>query len=211
MNHHEWWHHHSEWHHRPWSAWWNHPAWNDIAGWFGGGGWSSPIDYNYGPHGNVVYQGQTVYVQGKPIGTAAEFAQSAQSLASVSANDSPSDQGEWLSLGTFALSPDDTEEAPTRVVQLAVNRAGAISGVLYDLPQDNSIALHGSVDKTTQRAAFTLNETGSLIAETGVSNLTQRETSLLVHEGPTQRELYRLTRLDAPPSAWQGSSQAATP
>jgi hypothetical protein len=54
------------------------------------------------------------------------------------------------------------------------------------------------VDKQTQRVAFRIGESESLVAETGLSNLTQDEAPLLVHFGPEQTEDYLLVRLEQP-------------
>jgi hypothetical protein len=200
-----------------------------VSTWFAPWGWSSPIYYNYAPTQVVVDQSQTADSQDQTADSQDQTAdsqeqvadtsdqtadsqdqtaattqpdfQAATALAAASTEDTQDDQAKWFSLGMFALTKYDEDTPPTQTVQLAVNKEGVLSGVLYDLTKDTSTPIHGSVDKSTQRAAFTLNAKGDLVAETGISNLTEQETSLLVHEGPTQRELYRLTRLDSPPSA----------
>jgi hypothetical protein len=105
---------------------------------------------------------------------------------------------EWMPLGTFAVSTDQRESTPSRIMQLAVNRDGVISGTLYNTTSDNTQPIQGKVDQQTQRAAFRIGDNENLVAETGLYNLTQEDVPLLVHYGPDKTETYLLARLPAP-------------
>jgi hypothetical protein len=176
--------------------------------WFPAWGWAAPVYYEYGSGGNVVYENNVVYVDGKQVGTADEYAKSATALASVTppSNESQNDKDDWMPLGSFAVFTQSEAEHPTATLQLAVNKQGVLSGVFYNLAKDTAVAIHGSVDKTTQRAAFALDEKGQRIAEVGLSNLTKGNASLLVHEGEGKTTVYHLNRLAAPPAAQEATA-----
>ncbi len=56
------------------------------------------------------------------------------------------------------------------------------------------------VDKNTQRAAWTIGDNKSNVLETGVNNLTQDETSVLVHFGTERTQTWLMVRLEDPES-----------
>jgi hypothetical protein len=187
---------------RPWWYWWSYPTWASCAGWFPGWGWSEPYYYDYGPGGNVVYSSGGVYVNDELVATADEYAQSAAELATVEEADiDPAAGGEWLPLGTFALAIDRSDKDPTRVVQLAVDKQGIISGTMHDEATDKTFPIQGRVDQETQRVAFTIGDNPDLVMETGIFNLTQDETPVLVHKGTDQTQTNLLIRLEQPSQA----------
>ncbi len=212
---HSWWNSHihpyAGWHYSyafnryPFSYWWHTPAWPALTSWFAwsppAGVWAQPIYYDYGQDGNVVYQGNNVFVGGQDVGTTADFAQSAADLATVSPppDETQAQQAEWMPLGTFAMSSSDNDTEPQRIVQLAVDKQGVVSGTLFNQKTDKTVSIQGQVDKDTQRVAFRIGENDQIVAETGLYNLTQPESPLLVHYGPEKVENYLLVRLDAPP------------
>ena len=187
---------HSPW---PWSYWWGFPTWNSCVGWFPGWGWNTPYYYDYGVGGNVVYSGGGVCVNDQPVGTAAEYAQSAAALATVDpANINRQAGGEWLPLGTFALAADQNDTSPRRVVQLAVDKQGIVSGTMYDEVTDKTFPIQGRVDKQTQRVAFTIGDNPDVVMETGLYNLTQEQTPVLIHKGKDDTDTNLLIRLKQP-------------
>lgn len=95
---------------------------------------------------------------------------------------------------------------PTRVLQLAVDKSGIISGTLYNRETDQADAVQGRVDKNTQRVAMRFGSTDEIVAETGLYNLTQDEAPLLVHFGKDRVENDVLVRLKEP----EDSSEART-
>lgn len=198
------------WGYRPWGYWWGSPGWGGICNWYGGnggyGGWGSPYYYDYGVGGNVVYSGGNVIVDGQNVGTAADYAQSAAALAAIDPNDVPSQKTEdWLGLGTFAIvaatdddKPDQLE--PTRFIQLAIDKNGFVSGTLYNKTSDKTFGLSGRVDKETQRIAFSVDDNKDIVFETGLFNMTQDQTPVLVHFGPDKSETFVFVRLKQPES-----------
>ena len=108
------------------------------------------------------------------------------------------EEEEWLPLGTFAVSSNEKDLEPSRVLQLAVNRDGIISGTLYNESTDQAESIQGQVDKETQRVAFRVGESEDVIVESGLYNLTQEEAPVLVHFGTDRVEDWLLIRLEAP-------------
>jgi hypothetical protein len=185
------------WGGRPWGVWWGRPTWNNCVTWFPSWGWSSPYYYDYGPGGNVVFSSGYVYVNGQPVATVDDYASSAYDLATVPQPANPDEATEWLPLGTFALSAGEDDKDPSRVLQLAVDRDGNISGTMYNETTGQTYAVQGRVDKATQRVAFTIGENTGVVFETGIYNLTQEQTPLLA-QGEGRTETYLLLRLDPP-------------
>ncbi|TWT97738.1 hypothetical protein Pla108_18900 [Botrimarina colliarenosi] len=187
-----------------WNYWWTVPVWGAVSNWFTWSApqnaWSEPVYYDYGTDGNVVYEDNRVYIGGTEVATADEFAMSAMDLATVEppASEEEAADAEWMPLGTFAVSTDQRDTEPSLTVQLAVNREGVVAGTLYNIETDEAQSLQGAVDRETQRVAIRIGESETLVAETGLYNLTQNEAPVLVHFGADKTENYLLVRLDAP-------------
>src|SRR5262249_12143367 len=104
---------------------------------------------------------------------------------------------EWLSLGVFAMVQGD-EKTSNHIFQLAVNKQGVIRGNYYDAVMDNTSALVGSVDKKTQRAAWTIGDRKTPVYEVGIANLTKNETTMMVHYGKDRSQQFALIRIEEP-------------
>jgi hypothetical protein len=183
---------------QPYGYWYGNPGWNTLANNYG---WQQPYYYDYGPNGNVVYQGNEVMVNGTPVSTAADYAQSAADLATVTPEEmnAPHD---WIPLGTFSVATSTNDPKPVRVAQLAYdNKQGLISGTIFNQESNNLYTLQGKVDPKTQRVAFTIGNDPNTVMETGLYNLTQSETPVLVHFGPEQTATYLFARLPEPKEA----------
>ncbi|PNY33539.1 mu-protocadherin- cell-suface protein [Rhodopirellula baltica] len=185
----------------PYAYWWSTPAYNDVVSWCNWGSVASPavqpVYYDYGSGGNVTYQSSQVYLSGQPIADSKEFAESAALLATVDAPDSSqeAEESEWMPLGTFAFATSSDDLDPSRVVQLAINQDGIVSGTLFNKDTDQVQAIQGRVDKDTQRVALRVGESNSVVVETGLYNLTQDEASVLVHFGTETHDNCLLVRL----------------
>ena len=160
--------------------------------------------YAYGQGGNVYYENNVVYVNGQASGTPEQYYQQAQSLAAAAP---PADQvnaepQEWLPLGVFALTSEDTGDSQA-VIQLAVNKQGVIAGTYYNEANQVSRPIQGTVDVQTQRAAmrFADNKNTDRVLETGIDNLTQDEAPSLLHFGAEQSQPMLLVRLKQPDGA----------
>ncbi|MCA9177778.1 MAG: hypothetical protein KDB14_25100 [Planctomycetales bacterium] len=200
-----------------WGYWWRVPQYSYFVTWFpwaaSTGVWTQPIYYDYGAGGNVVYNNNVVYINNQEVATADEFAQSAAALATVAPPESEqqAESSEWLPLGTFAISSADHDLDPTRVLQLAVNKDGIVSGTFYNTKTEQAQSIQGRVDRATQRVAFRIGESENIIVETGLYNLTQNDVPVLVHFGADKVEQWLLVRLDNPEAEEAEQSGAAAP
>ena len=156
---------------------------------------ATPLYYDYG--NNVTYQDDSVYVNGDSVGTAEQYYDQAASLASTGAKAEAASDGDWLPLGVFALTkPDQTKSDVS--IQLAVNKQGVIRGNYTDSVTNKNQVVQGSVDKQTQRVAFTVGENTTNLVETGLYNLTKDEAPCLIHFGKDRAEQWLLVRLQKP-------------
>jgi hypothetical protein len=173
---------------------WGAPAWSSVAGFCQVTG--PAVTYDFGS--TVVVNDGTVYVNGDPVGTAAEFAAAAAAFAEAGRAARPADSDEWQPLGVFGLIQGN-EPAAQRIFQLGVNRAGVIRGNYHDVVADNTLPVYGSVDPKSQRAAWSIGDRKDVVIEAGLNNLTQNETTVLVHYGKDRTQQMLLVRLEEPP------------
>lgn len=171
---------------------WRVCTWGAMVNWFA---WSNmqPVYYDYG--NNVVYQDNSVYVNNQDVGTAEEYTQQASQLAQAGASADVSQQEKWMPLGVFALSPSGGTKSNS-VVELAVNKDGILRGNFTDTKTKKSQQIQGSVDKKTQRAAWTVGDDKNTVYDTGIYNLTKSEAPLLVHIGKKETQQWLMVRLD---------------
>ena len=187
---------------------WTAADWAGINGWFGDD-W--PVyGYNYG--NDLTYQNNNVYLYGQPIATADDYYQSAADLAESgeqaqipsepppTANAQPDPKNaKWLPLGVFEAIPAG-EKSSKMLMQLTVNKAGVIRGNYYNTGDHNVQRIEGSIDKKTSRVAWVVADKKEVIFDTGLYNLTQNESTVLVHFGKDKNEQWTLVRLKQPPS-----------
>ena len=100
-----------------------------------------------------------------------------------------------MSLGVFGMSHEQHNKA-NLILQLAVNKDGIIRGNYTATVTDDTKPVQGSVDKKTQRAAWTIGDNTKNVFESGIYNLTQDEAPMLVHYGKDKTEQWTLVRLD---------------
>ncbi len=156
---------------------------------------AATVYYDYGT--NVVYQGDTVYIDGEQACTAEQYAQQAIRLSDAGRAANPSDNEEWQPLGVFALVRGE-EQASDKIFQLAVNREGMIRGNYYDAIADNVLPVFGSVNNKTQRVGWSIGEKKEVVFEAGIANLTLGETPILVHYGSNNTQQFTLIRIEQP-------------
>lgn len=82
--------------------------------------------------------------------------------------------------------------------QLAVNKAGILRGNFYDALSDTALPIYGSVDKKSERAAWTIGDRKEPIFEAGLANLQKSETAVLVHFGTERTQQWTLVRIEPP-------------
>lgn len=145
------------------------------------------------------------------MGTTDEYYDQAQGLADTGAQAQTTDDTEWMPLGVFSMTHDD-QTKPTLILQLAVDKEGTIRGNYTDTAVANDTQpVQGSVDKKTQRAAWTIGSNKDNVIETGIYNLTKDEAPCLVHFGKDKTEQWILVRLknDQSTSTTTGNAQTA--
>jgi hypothetical protein len=179
------------------AGWGAGAAWR-VATWDSVGAWMSyypvqPVYYDYG--NNVTYQDNSVYVDGQSVGSSEDYYNQASTLATNGAQaEAPNDSGNWLPLGVFALTQSD-QTTSVVTIQLAVNKQGVIRGNYTDTNTQKTQTVQGSVDKQTQRVAFTVGDNTTNVVETGLYNLTKDEAPALIHFGKDRTEQWLLVRL----------------
>jgi hypothetical protein len=157
-----------------------------------------PVYYDYG--NNVVYEDNSVYVNGDNVGSSEQYYTQATQIASTGAAAQVPSDGDWMPLGVFALTkPNQTKSDVS--IQLAVNKQGVIRGNYTDTATEQNQVVQGSVDKQTQRVAFTVGENTKDVIETGLYNLTKDEAPCLLHFGTERTEQWLLVRLQKPENA----------
>jgi hypothetical protein len=166
------------------------PGYRSVAGLIGLA--AVPVPYDYGS--NVVVQSNAVYVNGDGAGTPQDYADQASQIAGTGQPASSDDNTKWLPLGVFAIVQGE-QTSSNDTFQLAVNAQGVIGGNYHNLQSNDLETLSGSVDKSTQRAAWRIGMDHYPVYEAGIANLTKDATPLLVHTGdgpPHQLSLIRL-------------------
>jgi hypothetical protein len=181
--------------------WWSPATWQALTGWVVGS-WGEPMRYDFGS--NVVIKDGAVFINGKQVSGAADFAAHAIAIAAAGAQalaaprEGP--KPEWMPLGVFALTSDD-KSAPTMLIQLAVDKNGILAGTYYNLSTDEAKAVEGALDRATQRAAWAVAGQKETVVEAGVFNLTQGDLPVLIHFGTAGSQRWQLTRMVAPGAA----------
>jgi hypothetical protein len=181
---------------------WTPMTWASFGTFFGAAMLSAkPVYYAYGQGGNVYYENNVVYVNGQASGTPQQYYSQAQTLATAAppADQVNAQQQDWMPLGVFALTSEDTGDSQA-VLQLAVNKQGVIAGTYYNEANQASRPIQGSMDVNTQRTAMSFgdNKNTDLILETSINNLTQDEAPALLHFGAEQSQPVLLVRLKQP-------------
>ncbi len=168
---------------------------------------TSPVYYVYGSDGNVDYRDDGVYVDGKLYASDEEYYEQAEDLATDVVD--VDEDVKWLPLGVFACLQKGASETHI-YMQLAVTEEGVIGGTYFNETTNTSRPLQGTVDKKTQRAAWTFadGKNTDTVAETSIYNLTKDTTPVLVHFGPDKTEQIELMRVETPK---EGAKDAKTP
>ena len=144
----------------------------------------------------MIIENNYVFVDGNQVATAPQYAEQATQFADVGRKE-PAKDDPWQSLGVFGMIQPD-EKIAQRIFQLAVNKAGVIRGNYYDAVGDTTTPVYGSVDPKTQRACWSIGEKKTVVFETGLNNLTQDQSTLLVHYGIERTDQMILVRLEEP-------------
>jgi len=185
----------------PW-WWWGAAAWGTVSA-FVDLATPDPVYIDYGM--NVIYEGDTVYVDNQPI-PAAQYTQPIMEMAATVEQAPPplppaaEPAVEWMPLGVFALAQEERGQ-PIMFFQLSVNRAGIISGAYQSTLTDDQRPVAGQIDKTSQQVAWRIGENTDTIFVTSVANLTRDVSPLAIHFGTTRTQTWLLVRMPEPAAA----------
>ncbi len=190
----------------PW--WWWAPAAFGAAAAFVDGITPDPIYIDYGM--NVVYEGDTVYVDNKPI-PAEQYSQPMIDLAvnveqppppgpAVAAPAAGVPAEEWMPLGVFALAQEEKGD-PVMFFQISINRQGVISGGYNSIIAEDERPIAGQIDKATQRLAWRIGDNKETIFVSSLGNLTQDVSPVAIHFGKTRTQTWLLVRMPEPAPA----------
>jgi len=137
---------------------------------------------------NITYQNENVYYGSQPVDTTSAYYNEAQTLAqSVPVTEAEiSDKDGWKPLGVFSMVQGEQTNT-TEMFQLAVNKKGAIKGSYYNPLTNESKPIAGAVDKKNMRACWTVGKDKNVVFDTGLANLLQPQSQLLVHYGKIKR------------------------
>jgi hypothetical protein len=194
---------HYQWHQNP--IFWTWAGFNALGAFLPSSNWEEPIYYDYGYGGNVYTQGESIYIND----TAYPLDQYEDQLTALATNPPQPEAGsveeiEWLPLGVFAVTKArDPNAVPNMFLQLAVSREGIIAGTYENKLTGQVREVEGAVDKSSQRAAWTLRGKDTPIVETGLYNLTLNETTALVHFADGQVQEWLMIRIEPPHPAEQ--------
>jgi hypothetical protein len=175
------------------AAIWSTPTWGQVSS--SGGYPAEPMYYDYGS--TVVAEEGTMYVNGEAVGTTEQYVEQAQTIADAGQQAKPAEDEKWTALGVFAMVQGE-ETTAYNLFQLAINKDGVIRGNYYNTLTDSAEAAAGSVDRKTQRAAWTVGGRKAPVYEIGIANLTKDETTMLVHFGKDKSQQMTLVRIEAP-------------
>ena len=221
-------HHHSHWghHNRPFSrgwygnhrgAWgggwgWGNPwgvaNWGTTAAWLGLGAATTPVWGGYGPTNTTIYDtdNEELNVPGSELPTGQNLSPEALAAESAAAKElaakgttEPGQDEKFMPLGVFTLAPENQTEA-TAMLQLAVSKQGVLRGTYYDLLSDVDHPIRGSVDKKTQRVAWTFGPQGKVTFQTALGILTEPSGPVSVHYENGQTRQWVLARYEKEPS-----------
>jgi hypothetical protein len=198
----------------PW--WWWAPATIGAAVTFVDGIIPDPVYIDYGM--NVIYEGDTVYVDNQPV-PASEYSYPMMEMAAnveqpppplppappattQAAATAPPPAQEWLPLGVFALAQEEKGD-PVMFFQVSVNKAGIISGAFNSTISDDQRPIAGQVDKASQRVAWRIGENKDTIFVTSLGNLTQDVSPIAIHFDKTRTQTWLLVRMPEPAPAGQ--------
>ncbi|MFA7336769.1 MAG: hypothetical protein WC028_08265 [Candidatus Obscuribacterales bacterium] len=177
---------------------------------------------------NITYEGDNVYMNGQPVGTAQQYYQQAQQLASAATapqdyssqyaqqfSNPDSAQGDtaaadpneqWQALGVFALAEPGQKDS-NMLLQLAINQKGILRGNYTNQLTNENSQIYGALDKKTQRISWTIGTNNSTVFDTSLADLVNDNSQVLVHYGPSNTRTMALIRLPAPSSSDTGADQ----
>lgn len=187
----------------PWAV----ATWVGLAAWCGVT--AAPVSYGYGGYGeSVSYPAEPAANDAAAAAYEKEVDQASQLAAAGQQSQAALDQGDWMSVGVFALVPGGQTQANS-TVQLNVSKDGIVKGTYYDMLTDSVQPLSGSINLQTQMVAWALDSNKSIVYETGLQTLTENEGPVMVHLPGNQSQKWLMVRMQEPAPA--AAAPPATP
>ncbi|MCG3196727.1 MAG: hypothetical protein GHCLOJNM_01203 [bacterium] len=189
--------------------WWSCPAtWAAVGAFVGSVLTPQPVYYTYGSGGTVYVEGDTIILNGSRQVPAETYTQELVNQAQAVPQEA-SEELQWMPLGVFTIVDEEAPET-TMSLQLTVSQTGVIAGMFQNTTTDTTVPVEGSVDTKSSRAVWRPVGKSYPLAETGLYNLIQDQTQILVHfEGGTVEERL-LVRLDKPETEGTAAAQGET-
>ncbi len=202
--------------HSPW-WWWRPVAWASIGYFFGEAIASDPVVYD--PGTTVIYEGDTIYINGESAGDANDYRKETIALANPTVGEVPVPQpppapegtdpdeaveddpakpaGDWLPVGVWALTQQEQGDA-TMFFQLSIDKDGIVGGAYKNVMTGDEQPVVGKLDMKSQRVAWHIGEVTTTVYETGLSNFENDVASTFVHFGEEQTQTWLLVRMPSP-------------
>jgi hypothetical protein len=192
----------------PW-WWWRPVAWTSIGFFFGQSLAPEPVVYY--PGTTVIYEGDTVYINGEDAGDATAYRKNTIDLANPVVEVTPipeppaesedgdpnQPQGDWLPVGVWALTQQEQGDA-TMFVQLSIDKNGIVGGAYKNVMTGDEQPVIGQLDFESQRVAWHIGENTTTVYETGLSSFQDDVAPVFVHFGETQTQNWLLVRMPSP-------------
>jgi hypothetical protein len=161
-----------------------------------GGSYAEPVTYEYTSDGTYA-NGKEVVADDEYSRQARELAASGAELLQQKVDAQEADKLEWLPLGVFALCQSDAGD-PTMFLQLAISREGIVAGSFANTTSSEDLSVQGGADRESTRLAVTIGDQTDVVIETGLYNVTEQESSALVHFQDGTRENWLLVKMPDP-------------
>ncbi|HBO46460.1 MAG TPA: hypothetical protein DD670_21535 [Planctomycetaceae bacterium] len=165
-------------------------SWSTLANWVSVNA-TAPSDYV------LVYEEDTYYLNDEAV-TAEQYIVDIIDLATENqSNMGTTNPNDWMPLGVFVVTPSGSTQTPNRVFQFAIHKNGQLAGTCYDASSGKPIRITGSLDKETQRVAWTLGENNETVMETSLGNFVENQSTVTLHQGGST-ETMTMVRLEGP-------------
>jgi hypothetical protein len=190
-----------------WGNPWHTAGWRNAAEWVGLDAAATAAWRGYGPVGTTIYDtdhedlqaADSQFAEGRNLSEAELVAESKEARAlAAKGQTEPGKDAPFLPLGIFTLAPENQTEA-TAMLQLALGKDGVLRGTYHDLLGNADHPIRGSVDKATQRVAWTFGTHGKVTFQTALPVLTEPSGPVSVHYENGQTRQWVLARYDHEP------------
>jgi hypothetical protein len=189
----------------PW-WWWAPVTWAAATSFVYATAPPQPVYIDYGT--TVVQEGETVYVDNKPVPTekynepVINLAVNVEQPPAPTPPAMPSQPAEWMPLGVFALAQEEKGD-PVMFFQISISKDGKVSGGYESTLTGDKKPIAGQIDKETQNVAWRIGDNVETVYATTIANLTQDVSTIAIHFGKDRVQNWLLVRMPAPPPADQ--------